>query len=433
LFADKNSLYFPLLKSKYNLALNIDTLEGAIKGENLSGDLLSIRLAGSVRNLTLQNPKLTENIIRFPSVQLDGNFKVSPNSISLDSTSTMKIHQLKMHPYFKYTFAPKKIYALGFRTEKEEAQLLFDALPEGLFDSMKGIKVAGKLAYHLNFELPENNPNALTFEAGFNPEKFKVIAYGSENLSKINSSFLYTPYEYGKPMRSRIIGTANPNYASLSAVSPYLKNAVVASEDPNFYSHHGIDEYAFRKVISIDYKAKSFKRGASTISMQMVKNTFLSREKTVGRKAEEMLITWLLENAKITSKQRILEVYLNLIEWAPNVYGIGEASRFYFAKSPIDLTLGESIFLTHIIPKPKAYQYAFNIDGTLKGYIKGYYRFISGNLLNRGKITPSDTLSMFQIILKGSAAKYIIKTPDTLRQTMDSLGLDPNLPAFPMN
>jgi membrane peptidoglycan carboxypeptidase len=79
--------------------------------------------------------------------------------------------------------------------------------------------------------------------------------------------------------------------------------------------------------------------------MQLIKNVFLTREKTVSRKLEEILLVYILENNRIVSKERMLEVYFNIIEWGPNVYGIGEASRFYFQKSPSELTFNECLFL----------------------------------------------------------------------------------------
>ena len=421
LYSEKSSLQFPILKEKYNLDLSADTLEAALNGEELNSDGIKVQLSGGVNKLNVHHPKLSDGTIQFPYLKFDGTILLDQNSVSIDSSSLVKINQIQAHPYISYTFSPEKIYALRFRTEMAPAQSFFDALPIGLFESMEGIKVKGDLAYHLNFRMEKEHPNDLDFEAGFTRQNFKILKFGNENLTKINSTFAYTPYEYGKPMRTRIIGPSNPYYTPINSISPYLKNALISSEDPNFYAHHGIDEYAFRKVIAIDYKAKSFKRGASTISMQLVKNVFLSRQKTILRKAEEMLITWLLENNNLTTKQRILEVYLNLIEWGPNIYGVGEASQFYFGKPPMDLSLGESIFLTHIIPRPKAYQYSFNPDGSLKSYIKGYYRFISGNLLNKGKINATDTLAMFNINLKGPAAKYVIKTPDSLISPVDSL------------
>lgn len=416
-FALRKAFRIPYLQTRYKLGLKVDTMYISMNGLTYSDGQLSISGSAGVSNLVINQAKIASEDILFPKASLDAKLIIGADFVSLDSSSTLHLRELNAHPYLKYTLAPVRTYALMFKTENTEAQKFFDSFPSGIFTTLAGIRVAGSLSYRLDFALNEQHPDDLIFDAGFQKHGFRVLKEGAENLAKINGSFVYTPYEFGKPMRSRIIGPANADYTPAEHISPYLKAAAVASEDPNFYTHHGIDEYAFRKVIAIDYKAKSFKRGASTITMQLVKNVFLSREKTISRKAEEMLIAWLLENAGLSSKQRMLEVYLNLIEWAPNVYGVGEAAHFYFGKSPSALSLGESIFLTSIIPKPKAYQTSFNSDGSLKNYIKRYYRFISGSLLARGKILPADTGSMFYISLKGPAARYIIKTPPNTADT----------------
>jgi membrane peptidoglycan carboxypeptidase len=116
--------------------------------------------------------------------------------------------------------------------------------------------------------------------------------------------------------------------------------------------------------------------------MQLVKNAFLSRQKTLTRKVEETLIVWMIENKHIISKSRMLEVYFNIIEWGNGVYGIGEAARYYFGKSPAELTLGESIYLASIVPKPKAGLYAFQPDGSLKDYLQNYFHSLGGMMAN---------------------------------------------------
>ncbi len=140
----------------------------------------------------------------------------------------------------------------------------------------------------------------------------------------------------------------------------------MTAEDYNFFTHKGFNEKAFRVSLATNFKTKKFKRGASTISMQFVKNAFLNRNKTLSRKAEEILIVWLIENQRIISKERMYEIYLNFIEWGRNIYGIGEASRYYFAKSPSNLDIGESILLSYVIPSPKATLSRFYPDGSVK-------------------------------------------------------------------
>jgi len=103
--------------------------------------------------------------------------------------------------------------------------------------------------------------------------------------------------------------------------------------------------------------------------MQLVKNVFLNRNKTVARKLEEMLIVWFLENFQLSTKDRMYEVYLNIIEWGPRVYGINEASHFYFSKDASKLSLAESIFLASVIPHPKWFKYSFDENGHLRDFI----------------------------------------------------------------
>ena len=240
------------------------------------------------------------------------------------------------------------------KTEQLNAQQLFDSFPVGLFESLDGIKVAGKLQYNLDFFLDSKNPDSVRIHSSLQKSgDFKILKWGKTNLQKINSSFVYTPYEYGKPMRDIIIGPQNPDYVPINQITPSLRNAILTAEDPSFYSHNGFVATAFQRSIATNFKEKAFKRGGSTISMQLVKNVFLSRQKTMARKVEEILLVWMIENNRLSSKQRMFEVYLNLIEWGNNVYGIGEAARYYFGKHPSDLSLGESIFLANIVPRPK--------------------------------------------------------------------------------
>ncbi|HLT42851.1 MAG TPA: biosynthetic peptidoglycan transglycosylase, partial [Sphingobacteriaceae bacterium] len=163
------------------------------------------------------------------------------------------------------------------------------------------------------------------------------------------------------------------------------------AEDPSFFSHEGFVEESIRASIATNFKEKAFKRGGSTISMQLVKNVFLDREKTLARKVEEMLIVWVIEHNRIVSKERMFEVYLNVIEWGNNIYGIAEASQHYFLKRPADLNLGESIFLASIVPSPKKGINRFNEYGGLRPFMTGYYRLIGTLMANSGYISRDST------------------------------------------
>lgn len=142
-------------------------------------------------------------------------------------------------------------------------------------------------------------------------------------------------------------------WVPLSDISPYLIRAVLIAEDDKFWAHDGFDYKAIRKAVERDLKAKKLKFGGSTISQQLARNLYLSPEKSLLRKMSEALITWRME--KVLSKRRILELYLNVVEWGEGIFGVEAASRHYYGKSSSQLTPVEATRLAAILPSPKRY------------------------------------------------------------------------------
>lgn len=147
------------------------------------------------------------------------------------------------------------------------------------------------------------------------------------------------------------------SYVPLKAISPILQKSIILTEDSSFFQHEGFDWDAIEKNAREALEKKKFKRGGSTISQQLAKNMFLSKEKTLWRKFIEMLITQKIET--VLTKKEILERYLNVIEFGKNIYGIKAASQFYFQKHPSNLTVVESAFLAMLLPNPKKYSASF--------------------------------------------------------------------------
>ena len=145
----------------------------------------------------------------------------------------------------------------------------------------------------------------------------------------------------------------NQIWVPLSKVSPYLIKAVIIVEDDKFWKHEGFDFDALEKAIEKDIETMKFKLGASTITQQLVKNLYLSPAKNPLRKIAEAIITWRIEKA--LSKKRILELYLNVIEWGNGIYGIEAVSRHYYGKSSSKLTPQEAVRLAAVLPNPRKY------------------------------------------------------------------------------
>jgi monofunctional biosynthetic peptidoglycan transglycosylase len=171
-------------------------------------------------------------------------------------------------------------------------------------------------------------------------------------------------------------------WVPFSEISPYIKKAVLISEDDKFWSHEGFDYEAIRKAIEKDVKAKKFKLGGSTISQQLAKNLYLSPEKNIIRKIREAIITWKLE--RTLSKKRILEIYLNVVEWGEEgIFGVEAASRYYFGKPAALINPEEASRLASVLPNPRKYNPLSNSK-----YVKNRSELIYSIMVRRGIVVP---------------------------------------------
>ncbi|MBW4561222.1 MAG: penicillin-binding protein [Mojavia pulchra JT2-VF2] len=160
-------------------------------------------------------------------------------------------------------------------------------------------------------------------------------------------------YDIKGKLLTSIHGEANREVIPLDKISPNLKRAVLASEDSHFYTHHGINPTGVGRAVVVNLVAGGVKEGGSTVTMQLVKNLFLSRKRAFTRKLAEGVLAIRLE--QILTKDQILEMYLNQVYWGHNNYGVQTAARSYFNKSSEFLTLGESAMMAGLIQAPEEF------------------------------------------------------------------------------
>src|SRR5208283_986728 len=170
-------------------------------------------------------------------------------------------------------------------------------------------------------------------------------------------------------------------WVSLSQISPFLIKAVLIAEDDKFWKHEGFDFEAIEKAVEKDIKVKKFKFGASTISQQLVKNLYLSPSKNPLRKIKEAILTWRME--RTLTKRRILELYLNLVEWGDGIFGIEAASMSYYGKPASALEPEEAARLASVLPNPRKYHPL----GTSR-YVANRSRIIYNVMVKRGIVIP---------------------------------------------
>ncbi len=421
---DTGAIKVPYFDERFNLKSSFDSIRLNVEDIDMDGDELHIEGFTSIVNLKVNNPKIASKDVVIKKAQFNYHFLLGSDFISIDSSSTVAFNKIKFNPYLSYNTASDTVYKLKVNIPKMKAQDFITSLPDGLFTNFQGMEAQGNFMYNLDFMFNKNKPNKLLFDSKLKKENLKIIKYGQANLNKLNGEFVYRAIIKNIQQRPVLVGNSNPNYTPLSQISPYLRKCVLTTEDPSFFSHRGFIGEAFKQSIIKNIKTKKFSRGASTISMQLIKNVFLTREKTLSRKLEEILLVYILENNRISSKERMLEVYFNIIEWGPNVYGIGEASRFYFQKNPADLSLNECLFLASIIPRPRSFMYQFNDEGNLKGFAKSQQSYLTNLMMRRGVLQADDTVfKSWPVIISGRARSFIrIKVKDTVQ--IDSVAVD---------
>lgn len=183
------------------------------------------------------------------------------------------------------------------------------------------------------------------------------------------------------------------HWLKLKQISPFLKGAIILSEDWSFYQHEGVDLKQLAQALGEIGGTRKL-RGASTITQQMVKNIYLSSERSWWRKLHETILAIKVENT--LSKERILEIYLNSIEYGPGIFGIQNASSYYFQKSAIKLTPRESAFIAMLLPNPRLYSVSFE----------------------QKKLTEFARLRVEEILIKMRVGKAI--TPEQYLQQLNS-------------
>ncbi len=170
-------------------------------------------------------------------------------------------------------------------------------------------------------------------------------------------------------------------WVPLTRISPYLRKAVLIAEDDKFWKHEGFDFEGIQQALEKDLQAGRLKFGGSTISQQLARNLYLSPEKSLLRKTAEAVLTWKMERA--LSKRRILEIYLNVVEWGDGIFGAEAAARHHFGKPARDLTAEEAARLAAVLPNPRRY----NPAGEQK-YVVNRARTIYSIMVKRGVVAP---------------------------------------------
>jgi hypothetical protein len=315
-------------------------------------------------------------------------------------------------------------FALGGRVEAEgpHAHFTVDALgldpssimasvPPPVLGRLRELSVRGSFDWHLALDLDLANPDSVRFQADVVPHDLALDPSGTTlPILGLDQPFTASIHLPRGRIAVRELSPSNPFYTRLDGIDSVLVHAVLTNEDGAFYRHRGFNLEAVRMAIAANLKAGAYRRGAGTVTMQLARNLWLGHERTPSRKMQEVVLAWVLEHLTGLTKARLLEIYLNIIEWGPDVHGAGEAARFYFDQDPAHLTVPEALFLTIIIPSPSRWRGRFDHDGVLRPWARAQMHFIGRAMIAKGwldpaALPPADSLN---VDVRGAARDLLV-------------------------
>lgn len=371
-----------------------DVGRGTISGKGqlvlaANGESLTFDGRVELRDVSLKNPRLAPGAVR--GIELAASARGLLDDAGRlridDSQLDMGALHVRTHGNVEETrdhFA----LSLGVDVAPAACQALLDATPRGLLPTVQTMRMTGTFGGTARVVFDTRAIDKLVLDYQID-DRCRVHEVPRElSRDRFSGSFSYRTYHPDGTPSETTTGPGSSSWTDLENISPYMTVAVLTTEDGAFYKHHGFNHGAIRNSVAANLKARRFVRGASTITMQLAKNLFLSREKTLSRKIEEVILTDYLE--QVFRKDDLMELYLNVIEFGPDVYGVTNAAEHYFGRRPDELSLPECFFLATLLPSPVRYGKGIREKGQVPD---GWMKTIRGLMEIAGKhnkVTPAE-------------------------------------------
>jgi hypothetical protein len=299
----------------------------------------------------VKQPKIAPEPVRGIDFTLSGRgaFEATGKLRVDDADLDMGAFHLKMHGQLEETTDHYAVN-LGLDVAPAACQALLDSSPQGLLPTVRPSRMGGVFAASVNLGFDTRAIDKLQLDYRIADQCRMLEVPRDLSRDRFSGAFTYRTYHPDGTTGETTTGPGTPPWTDLDDISPFMIAAVLTTEDGAFYKHHGFNHSAIRSSVRDNLKAGRFVRGASTITMQLAKNLFLARDKALSRKIEEVILTDYLE--QILRKDEMMELYLNIVEFGPDVYGITQAADYYFARKPEELNLAECFFLATLLPSP---------------------------------------------------------------------------------
>jgi hypothetical protein len=261
------------------------------------------------------------------------------------------------------------------------------ALPPELVPHLAGYMLDGTFALDIRGAIDSMHLAKSSLESTGGLAGCSVVSAPENSPSKLVSPFVHhvevAPHQY----EEWIVGNKNPWFVSLDALPEYVVSSLVATEDPTFRQREKFAAPGLARALIENLRSGSFRIGGSTIPMQLAKNLFLNGKRTLSRKLEELFLAWHIESS--LSRYRILEIYFNVIEFGPGIYGVGRAVRELFGKPMYELMPADAAYFSSIVPKPRT-SYRNFCNGAIDADTKTRMQRALTLMVNQGEISSED-------------------------------------------
>jgi hypothetical protein len=364
--------------ARVNASLQIKTAPE--QGISFSGE-------GSMRDVAIESARIAPAPVRGIDIALHGRGRLLPVQHRLEIAEaelSLGHATVTMVGNAEWT-SDHYLFDIDARLPPTPCTDVVQSVPPDVLGDMAVATWRGKLSGEFHLRL-DSRQLALA-ELKIDPKdqcQFETVPVMAD-LRRFGQPFVHSVLEPDDTVFEMTTGPGTQAWTDIEDISPLLVHAVVAHEDAGFFSHKGFSMRHIRDALVRNLEEGRYVVGASTITMQLVKNVFLHREKTLARKIQEVLLTWWLE--RVMEKRDIIELYLNVIEYGPGVYGIRNATRHYFSREPSDLSPAEAVYLSTILPNPKKYHQHLVRGGLTAGWIEVMRKMLL-RLRERGSYAP---------------------------------------------
>lgn len=337
----------------------MDVAHGTVSGKGqlvlaAAADALTFDGNVALRGIALKQPRLAPEPLRGIEFSvsgrgvLDDRGKLRVDDAQLD----MGALHVRTHGTIEET---ADHFAIGLALDVAPAacQALLESAPQGLLPLVRAARMTGTFAANVNLAFDTRTIDKLTLDYRIEDQCRMLEVPRELSIDRFAGSFTYRTYHPDGTIGETTTGPGTTAWTAIDDVSPFMIDALLTTEDGAFYKHKGFNHSAIRSSVQANLKARRFVRGASTITMQLSKNLFLARDKALSRKIEEVILTDYLE--QVLRKDDLMELYLNVVEFGPDVYGITHAAQYYFGRKPEELHVAECFFLASLLPSPIRY------------------------------------------------------------------------------